>query len=237
MKFAINFLFFNLLFFQNAYALLECKKTEIHINGHFVSGYITKTGKKVSEYYKNEYCRKSKLGVGNLEFANKAPGNWNSNEVFKAWNEKELNQFFNDGDRLPPLLRKQVLEKIFRGEKSTYPNNPAATLPSGKFIVLYNDYFQRNDRSRVLGHEMAHLLYWRLSREQKKEFAQISGWNFDEVKGLRTPPKSVIYGDSAESPAEDFANNIEAYYYDQKYLKKHNLKLLKFIEDLEKEMK
>lgn len=237
MKITINILVFNILFLQDVYASLECKKTEVHISGHSVSDYTTQTGKKVSEYHKNEYCRKSKLGAKNLKFENKEPDNWNFNEVFKAWEDRELNQFFNDGDRLPALLRKQVLEKIFRGEKSIYPTNPAASLPSGKLIILYDTYFQRNDRVRVLGHEMAHLLYWRLSREQKKEFAQISGWNFDEVKGLRTPPKILIYEDSVDGPAEDFANNIEAYYFDRKHLKRNNLKLLKFIEVLEKEMK
>jgi hypothetical protein len=46
-----------------------------------------------------------------------------------------------------------------------------------------------------------------------------------------------IYADSTDSPSEDFANNIEAYYFDRKHLKKNNLKLLKFIEVLENEMK
>jgi len=210
---------------------------EIHVRGHLVSGYTTQKGKKVSEYYKDEYCRKSKLGVRNLKFENKAPENWSFDEVFRAWNENELNQFFNDADRLPSLLRKQVLEKVFRGERSIYPNNPAATLPSGKLIIFYDDYFQRNGRARVLGHEMAHLLYWKLNREQKQEFAQSSGWSFDELKGIRIPPKMAIYADSTDSPSEDFANNIEAYYFDRKHLKKNNLKLLKFIEVLEKEMK
>lgn len=237
MNFLISILFLSLILIQNVSAQIKCKETEIRVSGHFVDGYKTKLGKVVRGYFKDEYCRVSKIRAQNIKFDNVAPEGWRYKEDFKAWSENEISRFFQDGDKLPFLLRKQLIDKIVRGKKSIFPNNPAAALPLNRLLILYDDYFQRKDRARVLGHELAHFLYWQLSPEQKLNFAQISGWRFDELEGVRLPPKNLIYDDSAESPSEDFANNVEAFYFQKNKLRKNNFKMLKFLEMLEKEVK
>ena len=86
---------------------------------------------------------------------------------------------------------------------------------------------------RVFGHELGHLLYWQLDSETKKEFSRKSGWKFDSVNGTVSPPKKPIYNDSLSSPSEDFANNIEAFYFDKNHLRKNSPDVFNFMKKLQ----
>lgn len=234
MKFVLLILF--ILFPSILLAKIDCKETEIYVSAHSVKGYVTTKGKRVSGYKRDESCRNSPYSFSNFEFRDTAPINSNPKENFKEWKKSEISYFLKLSEKLPKLLKNIPFHALYRAHVSSFKENPAATFPDSKYIIFYDSFFQRSDSLKVLGHEISHLLYWKMSDDQKLDFARISGWKRKRGKIERTP-LNPIYADSVNGPAEDFANNVEAFYFDKERLRNNNPDLLNFLTGLEKEIK
>ena len=218
------------------FSKVTCLESEVYVSSHKVKGYQTSNGKKVRGYYRNEYCRKSAFKYNKFQFKDNFLGLELGSEIYKVWSDREINFFLDLGEKLPELLKSIEFEIVLHSTTSKVPNNPAASIPDKKTLILYDLFFKRKDAQKVLGHELAHFLYWQLNDEQKIEFATRSGWKFQSGR-ITSKPNKPIYNDSLASPSEDFANNVEAYYFDIDNLKKNNPELLDFFKKLEKEMK
>lgn len=234
MKFVFFILF--IIFPSVLLAKNGCKETEVYVSSHFVKGYVTTNGKRVSGYKRDESCRKSPYSFNNFEFRDNAPLNSNPKENFKEWEKSEISYFLKLSEKLPNFLKNIPFHALYRAHISSFMDNPAATFPDSKYIIFYDSFFQRSDSLKILGHEISHLLYWKMSDDQKLDFASLSGWKRKRGKIERTPLKP-IYADSINGPAEDFANNVEAFYFDKERLRKNNPELLIFLIQLEKEIK
>lgn len=209
-----------------------CGPTQVYVSANHVRGYTTKNGKKVSGYFRNESCRISPFKFNDFKFENQP--SWYSKEKFKEWDEEKIKLILSLGGRLPELLRRVEFTLLFHAEKSKFPNNPAMSIPQLKAIVFYDKFFKSRDTLRIFGHEISHLLYWKLTDNQKIDFALKSGWRIKGEK--KEPPQNPIYEDSALSPAEDFANNVEALYFDRKRLEKNNPALINYFLEIEKDV-
>lgn len=219
-----------------ASAKLVCGHGEVYVSANLVESYVTKKGKKVSSYFRDESCRKSPFKFNNFEFVNKAPDGWSRPEEFKKWSEDEIKYFLDLGQNLPELLKKIQFNYVFSIKSPADSKNPAMSFADSKTLIFYQSFFKSKNGLKILGHEVSHFLYWKLTDDQKMEFAKKSGWTIIAKKKL-TPPRNPIYEDSVNSPAEDFANNTEAYYFDRERLQKNNPVLIDFFLKIEKEMK
>lgn len=179
-------------------------------------------------YYKKQYCRKSNFKIKSLRFENTSPNLWKFKEKFKSWNDKEISIILNSLDKLPSYFRNKKIKSFHRGIASHFRNNPASTLPISNEIVLYDSFFKSKEKERILTHEISHIVYLDLTSEEKINFAKILGWNISPLM----PPKEVIYPDSLDGPAEDIANNLEAYFYDSAKQLKLNKEIPEFIQKL-----
>lgn len=223
-------IFFIFLITVNAASANEitCSHNEIKIKSSYVKPYKRLDGTPVSGYFKRQYCRKSSYEMESLSFEDERPKSWKFNENFSSWNEKEINIILSTLDKLPSYFKNKKIKSFYHGTKSIFKNNPAATLPISNEIVLYESFFRSPEKERILAHEIPHILYFSLTSEEKINFAKILGWNISPL----SPPKEVIYPDSVDSPAEDMANNIEAYFYDSDKQLKFNKKIPEFIKSL-----
>ncbi len=82
----------------------------------------------------------------------------------------------------------------------------------------------------IVGHEMAHLLYARLSVDDIVLFTDLAGWTL-KVEGSQVfeiPPTKVLIEDSTLSKEEDFANSVEVYFTTPAKLQTHNPRLYDF---------
>lgn len=210
-----------------------CKIDEIKIKGSYVNSYKRLDGAPVSGYYKKQYCRKSSLKLESLSFKDTSPKLWKLKEKFKSWNDKEISIVLDSLEKLPSYFKNKKIKSFHRGIKSRFENNPATTLPISNEIVLYDSFFKSKEKERILAHEISHILYLNLTSEEKINFAKVLGWNISPL--IR--PKKVIYPDSLDGPAEDIANNIEAYFYDRERQLKLNKNISEFIQELVGEKK
>ena len=83
-----------------------------------------------------------------------------------------------------------------------------------------------------MAHELAHILYERLSKKERKSYKLVAKWKTRKIKGKKTiiNTRQVFTAiDGIFSPDEDFANNIEYYLFDEKTLQKKNKEIYQWI--------
>lgn len=234
----MNFFIFVIILFYSKFAFSQtkCLESEVYVSSHSVKGYQKLNGTKVKSYYRNEYCRKSPFKYNGFQFKEKFSSIELVSGNFKEWSDNEIKFFLNLGEKLPEFLKAIEFEIVLHSKNANDPNNPATAIPDKKALILYDLFFKRKDALTVLGHELAHFLYWKLNDEKKIEFAILSGWKIKNGR-VFSKPADPIYDDSLDGPSEDFANNVEAFYFDKVKLKKNNPALIDFFTKLEKEMK
>jgi hypothetical protein len=224
---------FMLTFFMisHAYAI-ECEWWQTKYSATTVNKRPKKG--KVREHPRREYCREKWKHSDKVisTFKESPPTNWSKNEKFKPWTQKEIRDILKAYEKLPEWLL--FLHKSFhRAEKSSnLSTNPAASDKTTDSVTIYDEFYKRLNQEAIVGHEMAHLLFKKLSVDDKVQFNDLSGWTL-KVEGNQVfeiaPPK-VIINDSVLNKEEDFANLIEVYLTDPAKLKSHNTKLFNFFE-------
>lgn len=194
--------------FEQASAL-ECPPGQYIVSGHNRDSYYRTDGTLVSASKVEAYCRKYNFSSPlKLIFLNAMPEGWpNQLELFKNWTpleKKEIQRAFNS---LPKMLRNLGEIKLYRAVKSSFPNNPSTSGPDVSIIVLYDSSKQFGYR-RALAHEVAHILFSKLSKEEREDYFSIGRWKL--TKGIfETSRKTFAEPDGILSPEEDFANNVE----------------------------
>lgn len=236
-NYLIMFLFLFLFSLNIRAADLKCEAGKVLVRSQYVTDYVRKDGTRVSGYYKKQYCRLSLYKGGEISFLSRKPEHWPLDEKFNEWSDKDIETTLGVIESLPEIFKRQLIKSFHRGAVSTYPKNPAAALVIDHAIILYDDFFNGNTKARVLAHEIAHLWYWNLNTDQKKEFAAQAGWTYNQETKTRSKSKRPIYADSQDGPSEDFANNAEAYFYDNNLQKDFDALLQKYFNSLIEEKK
>ena len=116
-----------------------------------------------------------------------------------------------------------AIKGLYRMQKSIYYPNAASGDSAGD-IVLYDTAFDlQHNLSQVLAHELAHLVYSGLSPDERDDYRFATQW-FDMGKSSDQPAwvclrKGFVEPDGADSPSEDFSNNVEYYLFNPDRLK------------------
>lgn len=209
-----------------------CPSGKYFVQGHSRQAYYRNDGTHVSKAVISSYCKQYRSdGALKLKFNPNNPKRWpHKKEKFKKCTQKQKNQIQKALIDLPKILTNVGSLKLHCAKKSVYSNNPAASAPISKVIVLYNSAFTE-DIKRYIAHELAHILYDRLSDFEKKSYRDASGW---EVRNgqYRIKRKKFSAPDGASDPDEDFSNNVEYYLVENKEFKKRFPKISKWIKKL-----
>jgi hypothetical protein len=142
---------------------------------------------------------------------------------FKRWTQLEIAEVLKEYEKMPDWLL--FLQKTFhRAERSIVHNNPAASDKRTDSITIYDEFYKRPHKEAIVGHELAHLLYKKLSVSEITSFTDLAGWTLkvEDGKVFEVPPSTVLINDSTLNKEEDFANLIEIYFTDPNRLKNHN---------------
>lgn len=209
---------------------LECQWWQSKVSSHKVNTH-QRNGSTVSSHPRQEYCREKWKHSDKIasSFQNERPELWTDQEKFKQWSQSEMVEVLKAYEKLPDWLL--FLQKTFhRAEKSTISKNPAASDKRTDSITVYDEFYKRQNKVAIIGHELAHLLYKRLSVAEITSFTDLAGWTLkvEDGKVFEVPPSTVLINDSTLNKEEDFANLIEIYFTDPNKLKNHNLKLFEF---------
>ena len=187
----------------------ECTNGQYFVSAYNRDSYYRTDGTFVSAAKVVAHCRKYHFSSPlKLIFQNTMPDGWpNQLELFKSWTPVEKIEINKAINSLPKILRNLGEIKIYRAVKSSFPDNHASSGPDDSIIVLY-DSAKKFGYRKALAHEMAHILFSKLSKEDREDYFSIGKWKL--TKGLlETSRKKFSEPDGILSPEEDFANNVE----------------------------
>lgn len=138
------------------------------------------------------------------------PTPWsNKKEVTKSWTMEERERTLEALGDLPESLWDKDPIYIYRMAASqTTKGNPGSSLD--RTIVLYDSAFDENQNlAEILSHELAHQNHLHLSREDKRAYAEETGWNNPKDIGgsdiwiPTRPRKNYVESDGLDSPWEE----------------------------------
>ena len=200
---------FSIAVFLEQARALECPPGQYIVSAHSRDSYYRNDGTFVSSTKVEAHCRKYHFfSPLKLTYLSKMPVGWpNQLELFKNWTpleKKEIEKAFNS---LPKILKNLGEVKLYRAVKSSFPNNQSTSGPDDSIIVFY-DFAKQFGYRQALAHEMGHILFSKLSKEEREDYISVARWRF--TKGyFETSRKSFSEPDGILSPEEDFANNVE----------------------------
>ncbi len=196
---------------------LECPEGQFLVSAHPRTSYYRTDGTFVNSSNVESYCRPYRFNKPlKLLFKNKIHENWPYQlEIFKEWSKSEKKEIKDVINNLPKSLRKLGEISIYRSVKSSFPNNPSTSGPDESIIVLY-DGAKKYGYKKVLTHELAHILWAKLSSDDRDEYFLNAFWD-KKMGKYKTSRENFSEADGKFNPEEDFANNIEHILTNKKY--------------------
>lgn len=213
--------------------MLACLPNEIHVREQWIDSYMKEDGTEVTAHIRSEHCREIR---GYNYFQNSTNNEFRGLKTkFKKWTENEKFLLNKEIENLPLWLKKYQLSEVLRAtQQEGNLNNPAMTIPATKTLVLFDKFFAMPNKREIIIHEVAHVAAWDFSPDDLKKFLIANGWRYKD--GLKpTPPEKTFRNDSRDSPSEDFANFVEAYYSTPDQLKKFNEQSFSILDQLIKQ--
>ncbi len=110
---------------------------------------------------------------------------------------------------------KEINCSIYRAIKSSFPDNAATSGPDESIIVLY-DSAKKYGHKKVLAHEFAHILWAKLSADDKDNYYKNASWSKD-IGRYQINRQNFSEEDGRLNPEEDFSNNVEHIIANDKY--------------------
>jgi hypothetical protein len=217
----IPLIFFSSLSFSEAHALTcnwwQFKRSETIVNKN------PKPKAKLRSHPRRETCvdRWKNLSLFMHRFSDKPPEYWDSSiAVFKTRMTFEKEAILSAINETPDYSEMENYY-FYRAVKSEFAGNPATIDTKNRSIAFFDVFFKVEKKSKILVHESAHYLYFKLSPSDKDQFLSLSGWSPDKTEpSTLTPPLNLIQDDSKNSHDEDFANHLEEFYSSPEQYKK-----------------
>lgn len=228
MKMITIFLFF---LSTHAFAKFEnrnatCPQGFYRVKSHFRKAYVRSDGTQVKAANVTSYCKEASPAYnfwGN-KLKNGLPPNWpHRQEQESTWTPESEERILDALEMIPEKLWSDEAKGIYRLKKSKDFPNPASN--GDGLIVIYDSAFDsKRNLARILVHELSHIAYQHLSKEEAPDYRRATGWGFEAAahgryffKGRKS---GYVEEDGKISPEEDFSNNIEYYLFEPDKLKK-----------------
>jgi hypothetical protein len=227
---------FTFLFTQDGFASIDCPEGKHWVDPHFRKSYYRFDGVHVDAADVSGHCRLNPKGyqLWHQRISSQRPIVWGyKNEVTKSWSVAEVEQFYEAISALPTSLINLNNIKVYRMSQSVAKENPATT--NNRDIVLYDEAFQhKGSLTRIIAHELSHILFKDLSESEKEQFGEKSNWIVLKIKNETTyiakSEKTYLQEDSANSIEEDFSNHMEEYLFDKNKVKAVSPKTTEWIQ-------
>lgn len=213
--------------FFNYTQAAECPKWEVAVKQHqLMAGRPPK--KTTRKAHCREIHRHSRQIVASLKSPTVSTHPQSSGAL--KWSDEEIETLLRAYSAVSDRFSLYFPSQIYRVRHFGSPLNPAAFDSTTKEMWLTDTFFRAPDKVRILHHEMAHLLFNKLSREQRKDFALRSGWKVKN--GTPEAPLKLLLPDSAHSVSEDFANHVEWWLHDKSKVKPPSNDPVEFLEKI-----
>ena len=205
-----------------------CGEGQYLVRSHYRSGYVKTDGTLVSSAQVSAHCKNYRTAKPPEPHFRKM-----KSRSFRSWSKKEKRMIQEALKKLPKILTHIGKITFYRKKMSKYPNNPASVNTKIKRITIYDSIYQYN-LERVISHELAHILYHRLSDQERDSYTTIANWKLKTDKTgeeiMQSTRTVFTEDDGKSSPKEDFSNNIEYYLFDKKTLRRKNPKIYQWID-------
>lgn len=203
-----------------------CPVGQHWVKPHSKRAYIRADGAVVRASFVSGHCRENFKGYSfwKSKLISSRPSNWPKKlEKERAWTAEEEERVLEALGDLPEILWSAAVRGIYRMKESEISGNPASTRPGSMDIVLYDSAFAESaSLARILSHELAHVLFGRLSLSDREEYLLVARWFSFAERGKK--PKFIRRAngfteeDGKDSPEEDFANNVETFLFEPQRL-------------------
>lgn len=213
-----QFIFITFLFLlPKSIFALECPEGQFPVSAHPRTSYYRTNGTFVNSSNVELYCKEytfSKPIV--LKYLSNIPEGWPYQlELFKKWEKEDKKEIEKAIKSLPKSLQNLGEIKLYRAIKSSFQDNPSTAGPDESIIVFY-DGAKKYGFKKVLAHELAHILYSKLNKNERKNYHETAEWDIQNGS-FTTVRKIFSESDGKLGPEEDFANNIEHILTDKNY--------------------
>lgn len=234
MKFSVLFIFILLISSSIWASDPPCSEFEFFIKAHEVQAYTKKNGTNVASTDRKEHCREIFLGTKKWAagFSDKSLEYWPYKEQFKSWTKNEKEIILKIISTWPDLFQNWQGATLHRASKSSFKDNPAASLPKSNAIIIYDNFFTYQNRSAVLTHELAYIYILTLNPDRLDKILRISGWERSATNKPKWTGKKPLKEDSPESPSEDLANHVEDFLHYPSALKKQRPEIFNKLQEL-----
>jgi len=194
------------------------------VKSHFRRGYLRSDGTPVKATNVKSSCKEASAvyKFWSSKIKNGSPSDWpNKNEKQATWTAEEEERILEALENLPEELWSDVIKGLYRLKKSKDFPNPASN--GNGHIVLYDSAFEsKRNLARILTHELAHISYQNLSKEDAPDYRRATNWGFEASTGRvyywKGRESGYVAEDGKISPEEDYANNIEYYLFEPEKL-------------------
>ena len=144
-------------------------------------------------------------------FTDTAPKSWDEKtEKLKKWTKSEKVAVAEAMAKLPIILVEKNRFKLHRMDKSVHPGSPAAA--KAYSVAIFDSAFKSKvPLARILAHELAHVYWNGLGRDEQKPYRIAANW-YDDISGklvLGRSGDTLVEPDGGFEISEDFANNVE----------------------------
>lgn len=206
----LKLLIFFTLTIMSSWAFADlCPSGQYLVSAYSRGSYNRQDGTFVKATNVEAHCRTYNFSSPlKLKFEDQIPQGWPYQlDLFKKWTTIEKRDVKKALDSLPKRLRDLGEIKIYRAVKSSFPNNHASSGPDDSIIVLY-DSAKKFGYKQALTHEMSHILFSKLSADEKEMYYSFSDWKQNRGS-FYTKRNDFSESDGSLFPEEDFANNVE----------------------------
>ncbi|MBI2606392.1 MAG: hypothetical protein HYW49_09960 [Deltaproteobacteria bacterium] len=211
----------------------DCKPGELWVHSYG----RTQNGTPI---WVSSYCRSFPAGERKSFWQNRFKDHleyWpNPTEKQKRWSLSEREKALRALDGIPSMLWGSKVKAIVRFDRSKdFPNQSSY---GGGYIALFDAAFSKEQNlKRLLTHELAHAMWNDFPKDWKESYYQDTGWMHVRLGSPNQPPVMMgrvlgyIQEDGRIRPAEDFANNIEAFLFEPEKLREVTPGAYKWIHD------
>lgn len=203
----------------------SCPSGFYHVKSHFRRGYIRSDGTLVKATNVKSYCKEASAAYNfwMSKLKRGSPTDWpHKQEEQSSWTSEEEQRVLEALENIPEELWTDAAKAIFRLKKSKDFPNPASN--GDGLIILYDSAFDsKRNLARILAHELAHISYQNLSKEDAPDYRRATNWGFEVPTGRvyywKGRDSGYVAEDGKISPEEDYANNIEYFLFEPEKLK------------------
>ncbi len=162
----------------------ECGVGRHWVRAHHSNAYTRADGTPVSASEVPSHCQTNppSFAKWSEKLKRGMPPKWiEKSEKISAWTPEERERILDALGNLPSELLRDSVDGIYRLKRSApYDKNPASGV-RGEIAVYDPAFAEKQNLSRILGHELAHELFNNLNTPEKDLYRELADWTLSKT--------------------------------------------------------